>query len=325
MPRVPGYRALQPPDGFQEPAMSLTNPARFLLLAGLPLALAGCVVERPVAYRPPARVAVEAAVVIEEPPPPLPLYDLPPCPYDGYHWMPGFWAWGAAGYYWVPGTWVMPPRVGVLWTPGYWSFVAGGRYAFHEGYWGARVGFYDGINYGGGYAGTGFVGGRWEGSSYHATVINNVTVNNITRVSYSGGQGGARGEPTDEERAAERVPHFTPTALQMQHQQAAGANPELSARHNQGRPPVAATARPGAFRGPQVVAARAEEPRAEPPRREAPSAAVQRSEPPLQPQPNQRAAPASRAQAPKAVPKAAPKPRPRHRDKNDKADDRDRP
>ena len=75
-------------------------------------------------------------------------------PYDGYHWIPGYWAWGGVGYYWVPGTWVMPPRVGVFWTPGYWGFVAGGRYEFHAGYWGERVGFYGGINYGGGYFGT---------------------------------------------------------------------------------------------------------------------------------------------------------------------------
>ena len=102
-------------------------------------------------HSPAAGLGVEPAVDVEvqanEAPPPLPDYEQPPCPEDGYMWTPGYWAWGGGGYYWVPGTWVQPPRVGVLWTPGYWGFV-GGVYAFHVGYWGPHIGYYGGVNYG---------------------------------------------------------------------------------------------------------------------------------------------------------------------------------
>src|SRR3954452_6935628 len=74
-------------------------------------------------------------------PPPLPVYVQPACPVEGYIWTPGYWAYGDVGYYWVPGVWVAPPRVGVYWTPGYWGYT-GGHYAFNDGYWGPRVGFY---------------------------------------------------------------------------------------------------------------------------------------------------------------------------------------
>ena len=225
------------------------------------LAGAGCTVQ-PVAYEPAPRAAV---YVVMEAPPALPIYDQPPCPYEGYHWMPGYWGWGGAGYYWVPGVWVRPPRVGVFWTPGYWAFVAGGRYEFHAGYWGERVGYYGGINYGGGYFGNGFVGGRWEGSTYRynaavtnvvnvhnvyrETVINNVTVNNATRVSYSGGQGGARSELTPEERKAERMSRLQPTNQQVSHERDAAADPAQSASRNHGHPPIMAAPRPAEERG----------------------------------------------------------------------------
>jgi hypothetical protein len=38
-------------------------------------------------------------------PPPLPIYEQPLCPGDGYIWTPGFWAYGDDGFFWVPGTW----------------------------------------------------------------------------------------------------------------------------------------------------------------------------------------------------------------------------
>ena len=100
-------------------------------------------------------------------PPVLPVYDQPPCPEDGYLWVPGYWAYEDDDYYWVPGVWVEPPRSGdILWTPGYWAFTDGG-YNWHGGYWGLHVGYYGGINYGYGYQGSGFYGGRWEGNSFH--------------------------------------------------------------------------------------------------------------------------------------------------------------
>jgi hypothetical protein len=47
-----------------------------------------------------------------------------------------------------------------------------------------------------------------------------------------------------------------PTSLQQQHVQQAVRNPDLSAHANGGRPAIAATARPAAFHGPEVVGAR---------------------------------------------------------------------
>ena len=263
---------------------SRRNPPT-LPLAGVVLALSGaallggCVVRvagppPPRAYVAPPPAYVEPAVDVEvratEAPPPLPDYEQPPCPEDGYLWTPGYWAWGGGGYYWVPGTWVQPPRVGVLWTPAYWGFV-GGVYAFHAGYWGPHVGFYGGVNYGFGYGGVGFAGGRWAGNSfaynrtvnnvnvtnihntYNETVINNV---NVTKVSYNGGAGGVAAVPTPQERAVAQEPHVAPTPMQRQHIQEAARNPVLAAKTNGGHPAIAATPKPAAFNAPGVVGAR---------------------------------------------------------------------
>ena len=210
-----------------------------------------------------------SAAEAQEPPPPLPVYEQPPCPDDGYLWVPGYWAY-AGGYYWVPGTWVLPPAVGLLWTPGYWGFV-GGVYAWHAGYWGPHVGFYGGVDYGFGYTGVGFVGGRWAGNTfaynrtvtnvdvhivhntYNQTVINNVTVN---RVSYNGGAGGLRAAPSGEERAWARQSRFGATAAQQDHVRGAQRNPALFARQNGGHPAIAATPRPSAFYAPGIVHSR---------------------------------------------------------------------
>jgi hypothetical protein len=220
---------------------------------------------------PVAQVEVEAGpveVTATEAPPPLPDYEQPPCPEDGYLWTPGYWAFGGGGYYWVPGTWVQPPRVGVLWTPGYWGF-AGGVYGFHAGYWGPHIGFYGGVNYGFGYVGVGFAGGRWDGGHFaYNTAVNNVNVtvihntynqtvvnNNVTRVSFNGGAGGVQARPTVQERTFAQEPHIAPTPVQVQHRQEASNNPALAARANGGHPSIAATARPAQFSGPGVVGA----------------------------------------------------------------------
>jgi len=88
---------------------------------------------------------------------------------------------------------------------------------------------------------------------YNKTVINNVTVN---RVSFNGGSGGVSAQATVEESAAARDRHVAATSLQQQHVQAARSNPVLRASANQGKPPIAATARPANFSGPGVVAAK---------------------------------------------------------------------
>jgi WXXGXW repeat (2 copies) len=214
----------------------------------------------------------QVSIAIRIGPPALPVYEQPLCPAEGYIWTPGYWAYDYdyGDYYWVPGTWVLAPEPGFLWTPGYWGW-GGDRFIFHEGYWGPRVGFYGGINYGFGYFGNGYEGGRWDHDRffynrsvnnvnvtnihnvYNTTVINNTTVN---RVSYNGGSGGIDARPTREEEAAQRERHLPPVGAQTQHLQAARANPELRASANHGRPPVAATRRPGAFNERGAVPAR---------------------------------------------------------------------
>lgn len=193
-------------------------------------------------------------------PPPLPVYAQPVCPGDGYIWTPGYWAYGPDGYFWVPGTWVLAPQPGYLWTPPWWGW-SDGVYLFHAGYWGLHIGFYGGINYGFGYFGHGYEGGRWDGGRfYYNRSVTNVNVTNITnvynttvinnnnsRVSYNGGEGGVRGVATPQEEAAEREQHLGPVAAQNQHIEMARNNPQLRASVNQGRPPIAATARPAEF------------------------------------------------------------------------------
>jgi hypothetical protein len=207
----------------------------------------------------------QIGVAITVGPPALPVYDQPLCPGDGYLWTPGYWAYNydVSDYYWVPGTWVLAPEVGYLWTPPYWGW-GGDRFAFHEGYWGARIGFYGGINYGFGYFGTGFEGGRWDGGHffynravmninvtnihnvYNTTVIHETTVN---RISYNGGRGGIETRATSEQEAAERERHIGPIAAQNEHAQQARSNPDFRASVNKGRPAIAATERPGDFKG----------------------------------------------------------------------------
>jgi hypothetical protein len=218
-----------------------------------------------------AQVAVEFSVGFA--PPPLPVYEQPICPGEGYIWTPGYWAWDDddQDYYWVPGTWVEAPEVGFLWTPGYWGW-GGEAYVFHVGYWGPVVGFYGGIDYGWGYTGRGYYGGRWDHDHfYYNRTVNNINVTNIhnvyetrvennvnvTRVSYNGGQGGVNVRPTPQEEAAARERHIAPVAVQNQHVQTARSNRELHASENRGKPPIAATARPAAFSGGGVVPAKA--------------------------------------------------------------------
>jgi hypothetical protein len=143
--------------------------------------------------------------------------------------------------------WVLASEVGFLWTPGYWGW-GGSAFEFYEGYWGPRIGFYGGINYGYGYFGRGYEGGRWDGghfyynrtvnntnvteihNTYNTTVVNNNV--NVTRVSYNGGNGGVNARETAEEQAAARERHFRPVAAQTQHIQAARSNRELRASEN---------------------------------------------------------------------------------------------
>src|SRR5271170_7380758 len=201
--------------------MTISKPVTFksLLLAATILAVPLIAVTTS-----PASAQVVFGVSVQIAPPLLPVYVQPPMPEVGYMWTPGYWAYGTVGYYWVPGTWIQPPVVGVLWTPPYWGWVAG-AYLFNAGYWGPHVGFYGGVNYGYGYGGSGYEGGRWNNGSFaynrsvnnfgstHVTNVyqKNVTVINNNNVSYVGGTGGLRAEPTAEERAAASERHVAPT------------------------------------------------------------------------------------------------------------------
>ena len=225
----------------------------------------------------PAPSFAQFAVSVTIAPPMLPVYAQPVIPGNGYLWTPGYWAWSPdnGDYYWVPGTWVQPPQAGVLWTPGYWGW-GGNAFMWNAGYWGQQIGFYGGINYGFGYTGSGYAGGYWNNGAfyynrsvnnitnvtnitnvYNKTVVNNVTVNNV---SYNGGRGGITAQPSAVQRTAASERHVPPTAEQAQHQNTASTNRALLASVNHGKPPVAATSKPGVFSGSGVVAAKAAAP-----------------------------------------------------------------
>jgi hypothetical protein len=218
----------------------------------------------------PTPASAQVRITVGFGPPALPVYEQPICPGDGYIWTPGYWAWDpdAEDYYWVPGTWVLAPEVGFLWTPPWWGW-DGGVFLFHEGFWGPHIGFYGGINYGFGYFGVGFVGGRWDGGHFfynravaNINVVNihnvyNETVNvTVNHISYNGGEGGIVARPRPEDEIAEHDRHIAAVAAQTQHIDQARANRELRASVNQGRPPIAATGRPGEFSGHDVMASR---------------------------------------------------------------------
>jgi len=280
------------------------KPIRFALAALVGLAMT------------PALADISIGITVDTAPPELPVYDQPPLPEPGYIWVPGFWAWNPDGgyYYWVPGTWVEPPAPGLLWTPAWWGWDEG-HFVFHRGYWGPHVGFYGGIYYGYGYSGDGYRGGRWEGDHFtynrtvnnfggvHVTnvyseaVVNNTTINHI---SYNGGSGGVRAQPSQADRIAEHEQHREPTNVQVQHVQMAASHQELRALENHGHPPIAAAARPAEFSGPGVLPAHG----APAP---APRPAEQRPAP--QPQPQQAphpAAPAPQPSHPAPIPQPPP-------------------
>jgi hypothetical protein len=196
-----------------------------------------------------AEAQVGVGVSIRIGPPALPVYTQPPCPYDGYLWTPGYWAYGDDGYYWVPGVWVSPPQVGFLWTPGYWGY-DGGFYGWHVGYWGPHVGYYGGINYGYGYGGSGFGGGVWAGGHFryntavvnvnrtviHNTYIDRTVVHTTANRTSFNGPGGITVRPNAQEQAVMHENHIQRTTAQATHEQTAGRDRNQFASVNHGRP-----------------------------------------------------------------------------------------
>lgn len=209
----------------------------------------------------PASSRAEVVISVGFAPPPLLVYDQPPCPDEGMIWTPGYWAYGPDGYYWVPGAWVPAPYAGALWTPGYWGWSAG-MYYWHPGYWGPHVGYYGGINYGYGYFGVGFLGGRWNGGFFeyntavwrvntviiHRTYIdrdwNRHYVDRDSHVAFNGGPGGIRHDPDRDERAYMREPHMERTSFQTQHIEAARNDRNAYYNVNHGRPAQMVASRP---------------------------------------------------------------------------------
>jgi hypothetical protein len=190
------------------------------------------------------------------------VYEQPPCPAPNLIWTPGHWRFGLFGFFWVPGVWVPAPYTGALWTPSYWGW-SGGRYAYHEGYWGPHIGFYGGVNYGGGYGGIGFAGGTWNGGVFayntavvrvntdvvrnvyiNRTIVEQTTIINENHTSFNGGPNGVQHVAAPEEQIAEHESHTQPTAFQQQHMAAAKADPSSSFKNNGGHPKNLAVAKP---------------------------------------------------------------------------------
>jgi hypothetical protein len=135
---------------------------------------------------------------------------------------------------------------------------------------GTQVGFYGGINYGFGYFGNGYDGGRWDNGHFfynqsysqvnvsinrnvYNTRVENTTIN---RVSFNGGSGGVQLGATAQKESFANERHMAPVAAQTEHVQSARANAELRASANNGKPPIAATAKAGAFKESGAVAAK---------------------------------------------------------------------
>ena len=205
-------------------------------------------------------IDIDAAVTAETAPPPLPDYEQPECPGDGYMWQPGYWAYSVAAhdYYWVPGVWIAPPAPEVLWTPPYWAY-ENTMFVFHPGYWGPTVGFYGGINYGCGYTGTGFIGGGWRSGvfRYNTAIVrvNPRRVHNVyvdrtvvvrqpmfNHISFNG-RGGISAKPTTVEIEAMHQQHMRPTIEQIHNIQSARYDRTQFVSANNGRPTAIARER----------------------------------------------------------------------------------
>jgi hypothetical protein len=240
----------------KENAMRTLTAVRTLLFAFVILAMS-------------ASLFAQINIAIRIGPPALPVYEQPVCPGEGYIWTPGYWAYDydVNDYYWVPGTWVLAPQPGYFWTPAYWGW-ENDRFLFHQGYWGPRVGFYGGINYGYGYFGNGYEGGRWDHDRFfYNHSVNNINVVNIhnvynttivhetiiNRVSYNGGNGGINARPTREQEEIFHERHMAPLPAQIQHMQVARNDHDQRASVNRGRPGAAAVSRPGELHANPIV------------------------------------------------------------------------
>ena len=81
-----------------------------------------------------APVAVAAADITIDVPPPAPRIEVVPAPRAGYVWAPGSYAWKNKAYEWTTGSWQRPPHEGYGWVrPTYVPI--GGHYYYQPGRW----------------------------------------------------------------------------------------------------------------------------------------------------------------------------------------------
>jgi hypothetical protein len=78
--------------------------------------------------------------------------------------------------------------------------------------------------------------------------------NVASRVSYNGGNDGINAPPSSQDEAAVQELHLSPIAAQNQNLEAVCSNPQQRASVNQGKPPVAATPKPGPWQDNAPVA-----------------------------------------------------------------------
>jgi hypothetical protein len=76
-------------------------------------------------------------------------------------------------------------------------------------------------------------------------------------MSFNGGAGGVAAKPTNEELLADRESHIPATRPQADHARAASMRSEQFQSTNNGKPAIAATERPGEYKGKGVVSATA--------------------------------------------------------------------
>ncbi len=74
--------------------MKITRALQSTVLAA---AVAGALLIAPAAAHAQVGVGVSAAGTAPDAPPPIPDYDQPEAPGDGYMWTPGYWAYGPGG------------------------------------------------------------------------------------------------------------------------------------------------------------------------------------------------------------------------------------
>jgi len=83
-----------------------------------------------------------------------------------------------------------------------------------------------------------------------------VVVHERSRVAFNGGPGGINRRPSRDDERFMHERHFEATHNQVEHENGARGNREFLASVNHGRPAIAATSRPGEFRGRNAVATR---------------------------------------------------------------------